>query len=96
MTELFGFAFILITFMMAKKVMERKLHLFTGGGGGGSISDKVSKQLEFYLYYIIVRIICVSVCVCVCIIYSSNYLIIGKSPRPGVLPGTEHRFGSSQ
>lgn len=36
--------------------MERKLHLFTdgGGGGGGSISDKVSNQLELYLYYIIV------------------------------------------
>lgn len=54
----------------------RKLHLFTDGGGGGGISDKLSNQLELYLYYIIVRI----------------YLIIGSSPRPGVLPGTEHKF----
>lgn len=59
--------------------MERKLRLFTdGGGGGGGISDKLSNQLDLYLYYIIVRI----------------YLIIGSSPRPGVLPGTEHKFES--
>lgn len=58
--------------------MERKLHLFTDGGGGGGISDKLSNQLELYLYYINVRI----------------YLIIGSSPRPGVLSGTEHKFES--
>lgn len=52
MTELLGFVLILIISMMTKKVMERKLHLFTDGGGG--ISEKVSNQIELYLDYIIV------------------------------------------